>query len=156
FLALKLGRFEETVMTSLAASDLPSRFEEYGYAMLVADGLGAEASAASASRLVLSALANLSIRYGRWNVRVDPETSADILRQGAMFCRRVNEALREGNGRDSRTRSLAASLTAVYIAGTDLFFAHVGHSKAFLFRDGALLQLTREHARDQRRLDMVQ
>src|SRR5262249_55663156 len=34
-------------------------------------------------------------------------------------------------------------------------FAHVGHSKAFLFRDGALLQLTKEHALDQRRLPVV-
>jgi protein phosphatase len=154
YLALRLGRIEETVITSLAAEDLPARFEEYGYALLVADGLGAEGSGARASRLVLSALAFLSIRHGKWNVRADPDTSADIMEQAAFYCRRVSDVLREAS-RHSQLPSLATSLTAVYITEADLFFAHVGHSKAFLFRDGALLQLTKDHALDQRHLGVV-
>ena len=38
-LAIRFGRLQETLVTSLAAADLPPRFEEYAYAMLVADGL---------------------------------------------------------------------------------------------------------------------
>jgi protein phosphatase len=50
---------------------------------------------------------------------------------------------------------MATSLTAMYIAGADLFFANVGHSKAFLFRDGGLFQLTTDHTLGQQRLEAV-
>ena len=31
---------------------------------------------------------------------------------------------------------MTTALTAAYSAGDDLFVAHVGHSRAYLFRDG--------------------
>ena len=40
YLVVRLGRQQETLATSLPRSDLPERFDEYGYTMLVADGLG--------------------------------------------------------------------------------------------------------------------
>jgi protein phosphatase len=44
---------------------------------------------------------------------------------------------------------MAASVTAMYVAGGDLFFAHVGHARGFLFRDGNLVQLTIDHTVDE-------
>ena len=43
YLILRLSRQQEVVATTLAAADLPGRFEEYGYAMVLADGAGAQA-----------------------------------------------------------------------------------------------------------------
>jgi protein phosphatase len=43
-------------------------------------------------------------------------------------------------------------LTAVFGAGRDLFFAHVGHSRAYLLRDGSLMRLTRDHTLSSRRV----
>ncbi len=146
FLALRTGRLQETLVTSLATADLPARFEEYGYAMLVADGLDEHGGGARASRLALSALAHLLIRYGRWNVRVGPETLADITGQGAFLFREVHEAVRSASHADFSLATMATDLTAVYIAERTLFFTHVGHGRAYLFREGALTQLTRDHA----------
>lgn len=145
YLAIRFGRLQETLITSLAAADLPPRFEEYAYAMLVADGLDESGAGARASRIALSALAKLAIRYGRWNVRADAETLADIVEQGEFFYRRANDEVLGASRSDLALTDMATSLTALYIAEGDLIFAHVGHSKAFLFRDGSLTQLTKDH-----------
>jgi len=155
YLAVRLGRFQETMITSLAAADLPPRFEEYAYAMLVADGLDGEGGGARASRLALSTLAHLAIRYGQWNVRIGPGTVAEVIEQGEFFYRHVNDAVRDARRSDLQLAEMATSLTAVYIAGADLFFAHVGHSRAFVFRSGALIQLTTDHTLEELRLDAL-
>jgi protein phosphatase len=155
YLAIRLGRLQETLLSSLSAGDLPPRFEEFGYAMLVADGLGDRGSGARASRIALSALAHLAIRYGRWNVRIDADSIAEISEHGAFLYRRVHDAILEASRTDPRLADMATSLSAMYIAGADLFFANVGHSKGFLFRDGGLFQLTTDHTIEQQRLESV-
>ncbi len=150
FLALRIGRLQETLSTSLAAADLPPRFEEYGYAMLVADGLDEQGGGARASRLALSAVAHLLLRYGQWNVRVGPDTLADITGQGAFLYRQVHEAVRSATDANFSLATMATGLTAAYIAEQHLFFAHVGHGRAYLFRDGVLTQLTEDHTMRQR------
>src|SRR5690242_6853492 len=64
YVAIRLGRLQETLTTSLAEADLPPRFEEYAYALLVADGLDGDGTGARASRFALSTLAHLAVRYG--------------------------------------------------------------------------------------------
>ena len=152
YLAIRLGRVQETVITSLPDADLPPRFEEVAYAMLVADGVGEEGSGAQASRVALSTLAHLAIQYGKWNVRVDPDTSHEIRQQGEFFYRRANHAVLHASGADLGLTGMATSLTALYIAQNDLFFAHVGHSSAFLLRSGVLIQLTTDRTPKQRQL----
>src|SRR5262245_44524656 len=78
-LVLRLGRSQETLATSLTDADLPARFEEFGYAMVVADGLGQTGSGAVASRVALSTLAHLLLRFGQWDLRVDPQVASDIV-----------------------------------------------------------------------------
>ena len=69
YLAIRLGRVQQTIVTSLAATDLPADFEENGYGLLVADGIGEQSAGIQASRVALSAVAHLAIQFGRWNVR---------------------------------------------------------------------------------------
>src|SRR5262249_22993086 len=113
YLALRFDRGQQTLLTSLAAADLPPPFREYGYALLVAVGAGREGPGADASRLVLSALARQTMRHAQWNLRVDPETSAEVLEEMEFFARRANDALRE----DARLSGLATSLAGVFING---------------------------------------
>jgi len=153
YLAIRLGRTEETLISSLSDADVPTRFAEYGYAMAVADGRGDRGEGARASRLALSTLAHLLIRYGNWTVRVvDPSTADEIVERSEFFYRRAHDVLREARRSNPLLARMSASVTAMYIAGGDLFYVHVGHGKGLLFRDGQLVRLTTdqssEHAKE--------
>ena len=153
YLVVRFGRLQQTMLTSLVAADLPPPFEEYAYAMLVADGLDEEGGGARASRLALSTVAHLAIRYGKWNVRIAPDNIAEVVEQSELLYREVNNAMREASRAEIQLADMAASLTALYIAGADLFYMHVGHSRAYLFRNGVLIPLTTDQTLEQLRRD---
>jgi serine/threonine protein phosphatase PrpC len=46
---------------------------------------------------------------------------------------------------------MAATLTGIYSVGVDLFVAHVGHSRCYLFRSGLLVQLASDDTLQERR-----
>jgi hypothetical protein len=64
YLVVRLGRHQETLLTSLSASEVPPRFEECGYAMLVADGLGQGGSGSVASCIAITTVAHLALHFG--------------------------------------------------------------------------------------------
>src|SRR5262249_41453010 len=127
YIAVRLGRHQETLATSLNASDLPLRFEEYGYALLVADGIGERGAGSVASRVALSTIAHLAMQFGRWNLRVDPITAWEIVKRVEWFYTRADAAVAEERRRNPALAGIAAALTAAFSAGDDLFIAHVGH-----------------------------
>ncbi len=143
---MKLGRSQETLLTSLPELQAGG-FDEQAYAMVVADGLGAAGEVAS--RLAVAALLNLALRFGRWQVRVDQLVAPEIVERILHFYRQIDSAFVVVN-RSASAAPLRSTLTAVVSGGRDLFFAHVGHSRAYLFREGELVQLTRDHTRGSR------
>jgi protein phosphatase len=144
YLLARLGRQQEVLETSLAFSDLPDCFEEYAYAMLVADGLGGAGRGAVASRVALSTIAHVAVHFGKWNVRVDPQVATEVIHRAAWFYNQADRAVFARSQTDPRLAGMATTLTLAYSAGNDLFLANVGHSRGYLFRDGALTQLTRD------------
>jgi len=153
YLAVEFTRGLKTVVTTLAEADRPPVFEEHGYAMFVTDGSGSKGEGAYASRAALSTLAYLAIQYGKWNLRVDKETAAGIKQEVQLLYRLADDALRQASRKFPGT-SLTTSLTMVAVAGADVFVANIGHSKAFLFREGDLIQLTTDNPLTERRLGM--
>ena len=147
YLIMRLGRHLETLKTSLPDGDLPRHFDEYGYGMVIADGMGGAGDLAS--RLAIATLVQLAIDFGKWHVRVNEPIADEMMDRAERYYRSVDSILQETSNR--YPGALQTTMTAVYTAGSELFFAHVGHSRAFLFRDGHLMQLTRDHTLDRER-----
>lgn len=140
YMVVRLGRHQETLLTSLPKEETPQRFEEFAYGLVIADGLGATGE--EASRLAITTLTHMAIHFGRWNVRINPTIAEEVIERGKRYYRGVDSVLLEA-GKDKA--GLQSTLTAVYSAGNDMFIVHVGHSRAYLFRDGQLLPLTHDH-----------
>jgi PPM family protein phosphatase len=148
-LIVRLSRDQEIVATTLPDSDLPPRFEEHGFAMVVADGAGNMGAGGLASRVAISTLAHLAIHFGKWNLRVDTQTAEEILDRAEWFYQRAAHAVERHSRAGPLLTGMCTTLTAVFSAGDELFYAHVGHSRAYLFRNGELSQLTHDHTLDQ-------
>jgi len=156
YLAIRLARSQAIMATSLASSDLPENFQEQAFAFLVADGLGDRGVGSMASRVALSTFAHLALHFGQWNVRIDSYTAAEVMERAKRFYERINEAVLKRGKENEELRGMATTLTAAYSAGDDLFIAHVGHSRAYCFREGELLQLTADHTIEGRNANVAQ
>jgi protein phosphatase len=144
FVVLRLGRNQETLLTSLPDEVITSRFEEYGYAMIVADGVGATSAGERASHLAIATLVYLIRHFAKWNLRVDDAIAAQIMARAERFYRHVDSTIAYEQQRGAAATA-QTTLTATYGSGRDLFFAHVGHSRAYLLRQKQLMRLTRDH-----------
>ena len=150
YMILRLRRDQEIIATSLLPFDLPERFEERGYAMVVADGGGKAGSGAQASRLAISTIAHLAVHSGKWNLRIDAQTAESIIERAEWFYEGAARAVDQQGLSTPALAGMSTTLTATFSVGNELFYAHVGNSRAYLLREGELIQLTRDHTLDQR------
>jgi PPM family protein phosphatase len=103
--------------------------------LAVADGMGGHAAGEVASAIAIAALAPLD--------EDDPGPDLlDALRVGATS---ANEHLRDMVSGDAGLDGMGTTLTALLFAGSRLGLLHVGDSRCYLLRDGALAQITHDH-----------
>jgi protein phosphatase len=156
YLISRLGRTLQTIDTSLPAGDVPDRAEEVNYVMIVADGMGGHAAGEVASRMAISALVSLALDVPDWIFKVDESHAREIERRSRARVQEVGAMLVERAQRDPALEGMGTTLTAVRSLGRDLVIAHVGDSRAYLFRAGALHRLTRDHTYAQLLVDVGQ
>lgn len=149
YMITRLGRDQETLLTNLPEGDVPKHFQESGYAMVVADGMGGAARGEVASRLAISTLAHLGLQFGKWNLRINPQIAREVTERAERFYQRVGQAVIEEARADPSKTGMGTTLTGAFSAGNDLFVCSVGDSRVYLFRRGRMLQLTRDQTYSQ-------
>jgi serine/threonine protein phosphatase PrpC len=105
--------------------------------LAVADGLGGHQAGDVASRLALQALAEALGDAGPGALRRQ--------RLEAAF-HRANEAVWQAAQRRPDWSGMGTTLTAALVEAGELTVAHVGDSRAYLWRGGGLRQLTSDHS----------
>jgi protein phosphatase len=145
YLVVRFDRGLETLLTNLPEGYVPRRFQEVGYGMTVADGVGGSASGEVASRLAITTLVTLVLNQPDWLMRLGEPESKRVMRRMARRLRQVDEALKEEAATDRTLAGMATTLTLACSLGSDLFLAHVGDSRAYYYRGTELHPLTRDH-----------
>jgi serine/threonine protein phosphatase PrpC len=145
FIVTRIGRYLETVLTSLPSGEVPQRAEEVGYAMVVADGMGGHAGGEVASRMAISGLVKLVLAMPDWIFRLDKSVAQDATQRSKRRLQRLNTLLIERGRKEDGLQGMGTTLTAARSMGQDLQIVHVGDSRAYLLREGRLLRLTRDH-----------
>jgi protein phosphatase len=146
YLVTCYARSLRTRMTNLPNGLVPERFEEAGYCMVVADGMGGMAAGELASSLAIAAGMNLSIdNPNQWILKITASEARELMERIRQRFRVVDEVLTERARADSSLKGMGTTLTAAYSVGTDLFLFHVGDSRVYLYRQGDLHRLTHDH-----------
>jgi protein phosphatase len=156
FLVTRLTRSMETMVSSLGSADVPARADEVNYVMLVADGMGGHAGGEVASRMAISELVNLALLLPDWIFRMNERSRPELEWRARQLLRQVNALVTDRGARAPALRGMGTTLTAARSLGRDLMIVHVGDSRAYLFRNGRLHRLTRDHTFAQWLLDSGQ
>ncbi|MEA2199103.1 MAG: family protein phosphatase [Solirubrobacteraceae bacterium] len=101
---------------------------------VVADGMGGAQAGEVASQIAVDAFAEGLPDEGSPEERL------------ASVAHTANQRIYERSRTESERAGMGTTLTAAYLGENDLSIAHVGDSRAYLFRDGELTRLTQDHS----------
>jgi PPM family protein phosphatase len=118
----------------------------------VADGMGGHASGEVAARIAVEEMAEFFRLTGRddeatWPFKLDPARGPDENRL-LTGVKLANLRIFERAATDQRLRGMGTTLVAASFpkGGQHVLVGHVGDSRAYLWRRGALRQLTEDHS----------
>lgn len=109
---------------------------------VVADGLGGHAAGEVASKMVVDRLREVAF--------ADDVTADDAQQELAEAVRDANRRIHTSATEDAEHAGMGTTVTAAVAVGDKLCFAHVGDSRAYLFRDDELQHITEDHTPVQR------
>jgi PPM family protein phosphatase len=146
FLIADVSKSMRVYRTSLALDHQTRLFgSTKGKLLLVADGMGGHEAGERASQLVIDGIVDHTLNRLSWFMFNDCQSEEEFeedLKHGLIACQRRID--REVAAIPSR-RGMGSTLTLCYIVWPRMFVVHVGDSRCYLFRDGQLRQLTRDH-----------
>lgn len=153
-LVVRFGRSLENLYTNVNPEILRPDYNLTGYGLLVADGLGGMAGGEIASRTALTKIINLVIETPDWILGFEDSAKVRIMmeRMTERFLK-VDETLKSQADRDASLAGMGTTLTAAATLNHDMVIGHIGDSRAYIFRNNKLTQLTKDHTVAQELID---
>lgn len=114
-----------------------------GALLMVADGMGGAAGGATASAMACRAVGGL-LSTGWGELRTG--TPRELGRHLEIAVEEANRLIHTRSEADERLQGMGTTATVVAVMEGHLVLAQVGDSRAYLMRDGAVTQLTRDQS----------
>jgi serine/threonine protein phosphatase PrpC len=117
---------------------------------LVADGMGGHASGEVASKMAAETIGEFYQRTrededATWPYKMDRSLSYI---ENRLVCgiKLANLRIFETSNRDLRYKGMGTTIVSTLVSGDKIYVGHVGDSRVYRVREGAINQLTRDHS----------
>jgi protein phosphatase len=106
--------------------------------------MGGAAAGEVASALALSLGTTLTLDATRWQLDLDERAAARLCRHVNEFFQLIDRAVTDRARQDPSLAGMGTTLTVAYTVGFDALVFHIGDSRAYVWRQGTLRQVTRD------------
>jgi serine/threonine protein phosphatase PrpC len=144
FLIAELTKAMRVWQTSLPEPKLQVG-EERGHLFLVADGMGGQLAGERASALAVAAIEEFMLNSFRWFFGSGSPDEQRVLAQFESAIRHADARILEETAAHPELSGMGTTVTMAFHLGAQLCVIHVGDSRAYLYRDHELHQLTEDH-----------
>ena len=149
--------FRRTRKCEMLISNLPSDdvadVENHAYGLLVADGMGGAEFGDFASQLALETFFQASGLATSWVMKFKDLDAQKVRERAAAYVDRIQDAFRHYGAEELGNKRMGTTLTAAYLIPPHVIVAHIGDSRAYVFRNGILTQLTHDQTLAQSLID---
>ena len=144
FLIAELTKAMRVWQTSLPEPKLQVG-EERAHLFLVADGMGGQLAGERASALAVAAIEQFMLNSFRWFFGSGSPDEQRVLAQFQSAIRHADARILEEAAAHPELSGMGTTVTMAFHLGAQLCVIHVGDSRAYLYRDHELHQLTEDH-----------
>lgn len=144
FAVIQRCRSRRVLLTNLPLSDLESD-DDVSYGLVVADGVGGAVFGELASRLAIRTFGEMSMRATSWLMKLKDADAQQVRDRVDAYAKAIQQAFVDEARRNPETKGMGTTWTSATLLEDHAIIAHVGDSRAYLFRNGTLDQITRDH-----------
>jgi serine/threonine protein phosphatase PrpC len=119
--------------------------EEHAHLFLVADGMGGHRAGERASALAVVAIEQFTLNTFKWFFGSDGTEAQKVLAQFQSAFSQADARILEEASEHPELSGMGTTVTMAFHLGAQLCLVHVGDSRAYVYRDGELHQLTQDH-----------
>lgn len=119
--------------------------DERGHLFMVADGMGGHLAGEHASALAVLAIEQFTLNTFKWFFDTNAPDAQRVLAQFQTALQQADASIVEKAAEDPALRGMGTTVTMAYQLDAQLCIVHVGDSRAYVYRNGVLHQLTRDH-----------
>jgi protein phosphatase len=119
--------------------------DEHAHLFLVADGMGGHRAGEQASALAVTAIEQFTLNTFKWFFQSDDADAQRVLAQFRAALGEADARILEESVEHPEWRGMGTTLTMAYYLDGRLCVVHVGDSRAYMFENDTLHQITQDH-----------
>lgn len=127
--------------------------DDHAYVLMVADGIGGSRFGDLASELAIETLLQAARQATSWLMKFKDLDAQDCRARIGAYVDQIQDAFRQRGLADPEKSQMGTTLTGAYLVPPHAVISHIGDSRAYLFRDGKLTQITRDQTLSQAFVD---